>query len=277
MRRVLRILGKSLLVLAVVVGLALGVVYFKTQSMLKVAPYSPQVGLREGDVGEGARLARVMGCRGCHTNDLTGGVFLSEPHVFELVAPNLTRMREKYDDRAWLRLFRTGAKADGQLAVGMPITGFQRLTDQEVADLVAYVRSVPAQDNPALGTTHLWPLARIGLLTGKFKLEDIAGDPPDSPAVLADRTTTDRGRHIAHIACVECHGPQLQGGGALQTPPLLVVKAYSEDTFARLMRTGITAAGTESASGLMSEMGRRRFSALTDDEVADLHRYLQAR
>jgi len=43
------------------------------------------------------------------------------------------------------------------------------------------------------------------------------------------------------------------------------------------MHTGITAAGTESASGLMSDMGRRRFSALTDEEVGDLHRYLQAR
>ena len=277
MRRALRIFGKALLGLAVLVGLGLGGVYFRTQSLLKVAPYSPQVGLRQGNVEEGARLARVMGCRGCHTNDLTGGEFISQPYVFVLVAPNLTRMRDKYDDRAWLRLFRTGAKSDGQLAVGMPIDGFQRLTDQEVGDLVAYVRSVPARDNPTLGSTHLYPLARIGLLTGKFKLEDIAGDIPDSPKVLAQRDTADRGEHIAHTACVECHGRDLQGGGELHTPPLIVAKAYSAEHFARLMRTGITATGTESASGLMSDMGRRRFSALTDEEVADLHRYLQAR
>ncbi|UHQ20286.1 cytochrome c [Lysobacter sp. KIS68-7] len=277
MRRALRILGKTLLVLGVLAGLALGVVYFKTQSMLKVAPYSPQVGLRQGDVAEGARLARVMGCRGCHTNDLTGDEFISEPNVFVLVAPNLTREREKYDDRAWLRLFRTGAKADGQLAVGMPIDGFQRLTDQEVGHLVAYVRSVPRRENPTLGRTHLYPLARIGLLTGKFNLEDIAGDIPDSPKVLAQRDSADRGEHIAHTACVECHGPDLQGGGELHTPPLIVAKGYSPDKFARLMRTGLTAAGTESASGLMSDMGRRRFSALTDEEVADLHRYLLSR
>jgi mono/diheme cytochrome c family protein len=85
--------------------------------------------------------------------------------------------------------------------------------------------------------------------------------------VLADRTTADRGRHIAHIACVECHGPQLQGAPCVgATPPLLVVKAYSEEHVRTLMRTGITAGGTESASGLMSDHRAAGVfsSALTD-------------
>ena len=142
---------------------------------------------------------------------------------------------------------------------------------------MAYVRSVPEVDNPGLGSTTLYPLARIGLLTGKFKLEDIAGDPPESATILAQRTTPVRGEHIARTACGECHGMDFEGGGPTNAPPLIVVKGYDAAKFARLMRTGVTAAGTESASGLMTEVARGRFVALTDAEIGELHTYLHSR
>jgi len=43
------------------------------------------------------------------------------------------------------------------------------------------------------------------------------------------------------------------------------------------MKTGVTAAGTESKTGLMSKMGRQRFHVLTDAEVAALKLYLDSR
>ena len=58
---------------------------------------------------------------------------------------------------------------------------------------------------------------------------------------------------------------------------MIVAKGYDAVKFARLMRTGKTAAGTESATGLMSEVARDRFAALTDAEVEQLHAYLVAR
>lgn len=275
--RLLRIALKSLLGLVLLALLAFVALYLYTQAQLKVAPYTSRSALQHGNAAEGARLAQVMGCRGCHRNDLRGGDFVEEPGVFKLVAPNLTQARDKYDDAAWQRLFRTGAKANGALAVGMPVKALQRLTDREVGHLVAYVRSVPAVDNPSLGSTQLYPLARIGLLTGKFKLEEIAGDVPESDMVLAQRATPDRGEHLARTACGECHGMDLAGGGPTGAVPLIVVKGYDRDKFTRLMRTGITAAGTESTSGLMTLAARDRFVALTDDEVAELHRYLHSR
>jgi mono/diheme cytochrome c family protein len=275
--RALRFVGKVLLALVALALIALALIYWKTQSMLRVAPWTPTAQLQQGDVVEGARLAKVMGCRGCHNDDLRGGDFVEEPQVFKLVAPNLTQMRAKYDDAGWQRLFRTGAKANGSLAVGMPVKAFQRLTDRELADLVAYVRSVPEVDNPTLGSTRLYPLARIGLLSGQFKLEEIAGDAPESATILAQRATTDRGEHLARTACGECHGMAFEGGGPSNAPPLIVAKAYDSAKFARLMHTGVTAAGTQSASGLMTEVAQGRFSALTDQEIAELHRFLQSR
>ena len=146
--RVLRILGRTLIGLAALVAITLTGIYIETARRLEVAPWTPTAPLQQGDIAEGARLAKVMGCRGCHTETLRGGDFVEEPHVFKLVAPNLTQARARYDDAAWQRLFRTGAKANGSLAVGMPVKAFQRLTDREVADLVAYVRSVPEVVHP---------------------------------------------------------------------------------------------------------------------------------
>lgn len=43
------------------------------------------------------------------------------------------------------------------------------------------------------------------------------------------------------------------------------------------MRIGITANGNNSTTGMMSEVGREQFSAISDDGVRDLKAYLEAR
>lgn len=275
--RWLGMLGKVVLVIVLLATLAYGGVYAYTQSMLKVSTDVSLTVPSPGDAVEGARLARIVGCRGCHTDNLRGQPFMRLPYVIRLVAPNLTQARTRYTDEALVRLFRTGAKADGSLAVGMPHTAFQRLTDDDVANLIAFVRSVPVVENPGLGKTRVYPAARIGLLLGQFPLEKFSGDPAESPMVLRDRSTPDRGRHIAQIACSECHGMDFDGAPDHGVPPLVVAKGYSLEHFTRLMRTGTTIAGTDSATGLMSSMGRERFQVLTDEEIADLHRFLVAR
>ena len=232
--------------------------------------------LPPGNAEEGARLARILGCRGCHRDDLGGGVFAEVPHAFRLVAPNLTQARHRYSDAHLLRLLRTGAKIDGRLALAMPNKAFQRLRDQDVADLIAFLRSVPevANEHPA---TELWPLGRIGIVAGEYPIEDMHADPTESAAVRADRKEADRGRYLVTVACTECHGMDLAGNPEEGTPGLAVAKAYTAEEFVRLMRTGITKSGTESASGLMTLMGQERFPAFTDEEVAAIKAYLDRR
>ena len=85
------------------------------------------------------------------------------------------------------------------------------------------------------------------------------------------------GRHLALTTCTECHGPDLNGYPGEDAPSLIVAKAYSTQDFMRLMRTGITASGKESATGLMTLVGRGRAIAMTDDEVRALKLYLDSR
>ena len=56
----------------------------------------------------------------------------------------------------------------------------------------------------------------------------------------------------------------------------MVAKAYTPETFARLMRTGIAADGHDTAT-LMSGVARWRFSSMTDEEIAALKLYLDSR
>lgn len=272
-RRVLVGLGA----LAFALGVAYAGVHLYTERALRVAPANAPLGrLPAGNAEEGGRLARVLGCRGCHDADLGGRVFADIPNVARLVAPNLTRLRADYDEDDFLRLMRAGAKQDGSLALVMPNKSHQRLTDQQLADLYAYLHSAP-DSGRELPPTQLRPLGRLGIVLGEYDLEDLRADAPESAAVLADRGEADRGRHLALVACGECHGLDLAGAPGDGTPPLVVAKAYSEAEFIRLMREGVTKAGTESASGLMSRVARSRFAHLTDAEVAALKAFLDRR
>ena len=277
-RRWLRFFAWTILVLSCLGGLAYGGVYLATEREMVVLPMlsAAPVRLPAGDVAEGERLTRVLGCRGCHDADLGGRVFVEIPHVARLVAPNLTQVRGQYDDWKFLRLMRSGAKADGRLALVMPSQAFQRLRDDQLAHVLAYLRAVPPVSRE-LPPTQLQLMARIGMLTGEYDLDDFRADPPESPVVLADRLEADPGRHLALVACSECHGMDLAGYPEDGTPGLVVAKAYDQAEFARLMREGITKAGGESASGLMSRVARDRFAALTDQEVEALKAFLDRR
>ena len=263
---------KLLLISIAVVMAAYAGLYYYTQPMLSAGGAQAVARLPEGNAKRGRRLATIVGCRSCHGPDLGGRRFLAEDYVFRLVAPDLTRAREKYDDAALVRLFRTGAKTDGKLALGMPTQMQQRMTDAEVADIIAFVRSVPPSTSPVQETTRLYPLARIGLATGKYHPRD--GDPPESESVLLDRQERNRGRHLAQIACAECHGGQFEGSPEMGAPALAIAKGYSRNQFARLLHSGITLAGSESRTGMMTEVARARFTTLTDAEARDLHGFL---
>ncbi len=241
--------------------------HLTTERALRVQSTLAWSPLPSGDPAEGARLARVMGCTACHGPALEGRVFVEIPYVARLVAPNLTVARSRYPDAAFQQLMRSGAKSDGKLALVMPNKAFQRLRDDQLADLFAFLQATPAVDD-GLPPRWIGPLARIGMLSGEYDIDAMRADPPESPPVLADRAQPDHGRHLLQVACGECHGLDFAGDPQAGTPPLSVLLAYDLPAFARLMREGVTLAGGESASGFMSAVARHRFGVLRDDEIA---------
>lgn len=262
---------------ASLVGLCLvawGALYLHTERLLRGTTMPQQAAaLPHGDAARGKRLGRILGCSGCHGEALAGNVFMDIPHVARLVAPNLTKARAQYDQAAFVRLMRAGTKADGRLAVAMPNKAHQRLTDQELADLRAYLLSVPETHNP-LPATQIRPLARVGIVTGDYDIHDLRGDAPESADVLADRLRSHPGKRLLQVACSECHGIDLAGDPKNAVPPLAVLKGYTPEQFLRLMHEGKTAAGVDSATGFMSRVARYRFTALTEDDVRAMKAFI---
>ncbi len=225
----------------------------------------------------GKALADVTGCTDCHRADLRGGIFVDEGWLHgRYYASNLTLLAQSYSDADLARIVRLGVRPDGRGVVAMPAFGFVRLTDGEMADIIAFVRSVPAggsrQPEHFIGPLDQWDLWRGRTLKTAvtYVADERRKEPPDTgPQHRA-------ARHLVGIVCAECHGGDLKGNGwDSGAPDLAVVGSYGVAELTRLLRTGIGADGKE--HGLMSTVARDRLYHLSDQQIHDIHAYLVER
>ncbi|MGH8051403.1 MAG: c-type cytochrome [Arenimonas sp.] len=230
-----------------------------------------------GNSVEGLRIATRIGCNGCHTRNGAGQVFIEKAGEMRIVAPNLTERRKLYDDAGIAALLRKGKTHDGHRPLGMPIKMYQYLSDQEILDITTWLRALPEVGNPGLPEGMLSDEISKQLKDGTFPFDDDLPDPIVYSAATVPTDTLALGKHLAMTSCPECHAPDLNGFPGDDAPSLIVAKAYTAENFARLMKTGILSNGKESKSGLMTEMGRKRFSVMTDSEVKALKAYLDSR
>lgn len=234
----------------------------------------------KGDPVEGLRVAKRVGCTGCHMDDGRGGGFdIKTPEGDHLVAPNLTVRRSLYDDAGIASLLREGRTHDGHRPFGMPVHMLQRLSDREVADITAWLRALPAVENPGLAQSRLSPASLKQVEAGTYPFDDDKPDPGNVPPAERPTGALALGQHLAMTSCPECHGRDLTGWGPGDSTPSLVLvnKAYTPEQFARLMKTGMAANGKDTATGFMSRTARDRFAILTDAEIAALKQYLDSR
>ncbi len=227
-----------------------------------------------GDLtAHGKRVADVLGCTGCHGQDLAGEENWSEPGFGRLWTANLTRTAQRYTDAQLAAVIRGGARPDRELW-DMPSHLFTHLTADDMAALIAFLRS-----RPPTGEVRPEPVfedgARREIAAGTFtsSLARVKKDgalwPPDAQPAL--------GRYIVRATCAECHGLDLRGGQpnpeAKPRPDLRIAAAYDGEQFRRLLRTGV-AAGNRDLT-LMSDVARGRYTHLTDAEIDAIHAYLK--
>jgi mono/diheme cytochrome c family protein len=223
-----------------------------------------------GLLAEGERLARIRGCIGCHGREMEGQVFFDERWVARIVAPDLTRIAAELTDAELERVIRRGVRPDGRGVWVMPSNMFYHLSDEDVAAIIAYIRSVPPRNGPRT-EVRLRLLGRVGLATGKFPAITGAIDASEPRMTVNRDDPLSLGRYLALTSCTECHGMDLRGHPP-QTPDLRIAAAFSPEAFTRLMREGTGLGGRE--LGLMGLVGRDRFSHFTDAEIAALHAFL---
>jgi cytochrome c553 len=280
MRRVLRAFSYVGLSLVAVVLAGYGVLYaisaIKLRRSYAVAPHTVNVPHDSASIAEGGRFAKIRGCTTCHGTMAEGQILVEHWLVGRLAAPNLTKAVRKYSDVELEGIVRQGVRPNGKSVIEMPSGMFAALSDQDLGAIISYLRTLPVREGHTDGVRFgalahvLFALGRLHPAATEAKraaeLTKIYPAPSDSNWT---------GAYLARTACTECHGLDLRGGPRGKPPDLKIAGAYPLDAFTHLMRTG--KAPGEREVGLMSQVARRRFSNLTDAEIALLHRYLVAR
>lgn len=228
-------------------------------------------------VERGRHLAETNGCTDCHTEDLSGQVFVDEA-PFRIVAPNLTRgaggVGEHYEPATWDRAFRHGIGWDGRPLQIMPSAAFHNLADEDAAAIIAYLEQLPPVDKE-LPATEIRPLGRV--------LSAVAIDPemevntgPARASAPPAGPTREYGEYLTSITCGYCHGPDLRGAqpptpGSPPAPDLASAGQWRLEDLKHALRTGMTPGGRQLDVNFMPYT----FTAkMTDDELEAVHLHL---
>lgn len=278
-KRVLRWLRNVVLGVIAIALLAAAVIYVLSEVALRrsyeVRGTSVAIPADSASITEGERLARIRGCLGCHRSRLEGGMFVDEPMLALIAAPNLTTAVRAYSDAELEGIIRHGVRPDGRSVLAMPSDMFRLLDDADLGKILAYLHSVPEVPGQAR-LVKPGPLGRLGIALAKFKpaAEDVRRVETLSDSFPAAGSPVARGAYLARTVCTECHGALLSGFEG-ETPDLRIAAGYSREQFVRLMRTGVALGERE--VGLMSEVARGRFTHFTDEEIETLYAYLLSR
>ncbi|MSR06503.1 MAG: c-type cytochrome [Gemmatimonadetes bacterium] len=155
------------------------------------------------------------GCLECHGGGFSGGVMVDAAPIGRLFGPNLTTGKGsrtlEYHVADWDRIVRHGVRKDGLPAI-MPSGDFEMMSDQELSDIIHYIRSFPPADNEVPPRT-LGPVGKVLVATGKIVLSATVLDPQAAHAAMppAAAVTLEFGKHMA-TTCTGCHSRDLAGG-----------------------------------------------------------------
>jgi len=228
-------------------------------------------------------------CTACHGANFGGGVMVDAFPIGSLLGPNLTLGKGSrtadFTPRDWDRIVRHSVLRDGHGAV-MPSEDFQRMSDQELSDIVSYIRSLPPVDN-TVPKSRLGPLAKVLVATGKMRLSASVIASHTAPHLVRppeEAASAEFGKHLASV-CIGCHGPDFSGGPITGgdpswpparnlTPDVTGLKGWTYDQFANALTNGQRPDGTALRAPMsqMSAYGK----SMKDVERRALWAYVQS-
>jgi mono/diheme cytochrome c family protein len=294
MKKILKWAGIVLGVLAGLIAAALVVIYFASQSRLnRVFEVPDETVLVPADavsVEQGRHIFQFRGCEACHGEKLEGLVYLNDPAVGLVISSNLTSGKGGVgggmSDADWVRAIRHGVRPDGTGYLFMPSTEFYFLSDEDLGDVIAYIKSMPPVDNEL-------PASKI-LFTGRIVMtlvKDITFIPAEliphdaaRPTAPEPGITPEYGEYLTY-SCKVCHGLTMSGGVIpgfpSDWPPApnitfgggSALPTWTEQDFINTIRTGVTPNGRELRAQYMP-WGSYKF--MTDDELKAVWVYLMS-
>lgn len=260
MRRVFVILG--LLVLA---GLAVAFLLTAPRSL----PASETASAHTPDLANGEVIFNAGNCSACHMTPgqgdrthLAGGLKLKSPFgtfVTPNISPDAKAGIGAWTEAQFVNAMKRGVGRKGEhLYPAFPYASYALLKTDDIRDLFAYIKTLPAVSTPSAPHQLAFPF-NIRLAVGGWKLlyfhpEEFKADPSKSAA-------WNRGRYLVEgpAHCAECHtsrnalggpeldklyagAPNLEAGGRFATNitshPKDGIGDWSEEDIAGLLSTG---------------------------------------
>lgn len=290
---------------AVVLGLAGGAAFWFLTAP-KTLGSEELAALGTGDPARGEAVFNAGGCTSCHAKpksegaarlELVGGVELNTPFG-TFVAPNISQdpgdgiglwSAEEFANA----MLRGVSPAGDHYYPAFPYSSYARMAPADIADLYAYMKTLPAVAGAALGHRLGFPFnIRRGL--GLWKLLHLNSEPVIALADDAPEAVR-RGRYLVEGPghCGECHTPRdLSGGvkkgewlagavaaeGTGNIPNITAgeggIGAWSEQEIAYFLESGFTP-DFDSAGGAMAEVIKNT-ALLTPEDRAAIAAYLKA-
>lgn len=253
----------------------------------------------QGDLKNGQYVAKAGGCIGCHTDTkpdsvpFAGGRDLDTPFG-TFYGPNITPHRDtglgKWSEADFRRAIRVGKRPDGaHYFPAFPYPSFTGMTDKDIRDLWAYLRSQPPVNRSNQAHNLRFPFGwRFMVTFWKW----LFFTPGPFVASLQAPTEVNRGAYLVRVLghCGECHTPRnllggpkanralagaklLEGRTSNLTPTRL--KKWSDAQLKKFLQTGLTPDG-DVAAETMGEVIRNTTSQLTPEDLAAVVAYLRA-
>jgi mono/diheme cytochrome c family protein len=293
MKKILKGLGIVLIALAGLIIIALVVIHIQTGSRLKRVYAVPRDRLTiptdEAASARGKRIFQYRGCLACHGDQLQGKVYLDDPALGQVIAGNLTRgeggFGATFKDADWIAAIRYGIRPDGTPLLFMPSTEFYYLSDSDLVDVIAFIKSVPPVDHvQALSSVSFTGRAIMALIPAVsfMPAELIPLDAP-RPGAPEPGISVAYGEYLTY-SCKVCHGPTMSGGVIPTFPsdyPAAQnltwgegsrLPAWEEQDFINFIRTGMSH-GKQVDTKYMP-WGSYKY--MNDDELRAVWLYLQS-
>lgn len=254
-------------------------------------------------IARGKYLVEAVWCVACHTESDTtragwppimekrlSGALRYKTDSTHLYAPNLTSDKEtgigNFTDDMIGRAIREGIGHDGRSLVGagrngMPVGSFRKMTNEDLASIIVYLRTVPAIKNKV-------PKRKIGINEEK-RSQGKAKPLKSDPAGPDFNDPVSRGKYLISIGdCAGCHRGNIKdtgflGGGhdfisvkkQIVSPNITSdetgIGNWSSETFIAVMRNGAGKSGQ--LSHIMPWIAFRNF---TDEDLTDMYKALMA-
>ena len=168
----------------------------------------------DGDAQRGAYIAKAAGCVGCHTEKavpFAGGRALKTPFG-TFYGPNITPHPEagigRWSEADFVRALRRGESPRGaSYFPAFPYPSFTGITDEDLRDLWAYLRTVAPSDRASKPHDLRFPFGWRPLVT-IWKSLFFASGPLQKDPQLTE--VQNRGRYLVQALghCGECHTPR---------------------------------------------------------------------